>query len=199
MNNISFEMEQPKKPLAMNPKKFALWLFIVSIVMIFAAMTSAYIVRKGEGNWLIVDIPSIMYINTAIIIVSSITMHWAYLSAKRDNFQPLKSALLLTTVLGIVFIAGQIISWEKLHEAGVFFGGNGKTAANPAGSFVYVLTGLHGFHLVSGVIFLLIVLISAFRYEVHSKNMVLIEMCSIYWHFLDVLWVYLFVFLLLNH
>ena len=196
MKNIALQMEQPKKPLAMHPKKFALWLFIVSIVMIFAAMTSAYIVRKGEGNWLEVNIPPIMYINTAIIVLSSITMQWAYFSAKKDNLQPMKSALLVTTLLGILFVVGQFVSWSALKESQVFFGG---PESNPAGSFVYVLTGLHGFHLITGVIFLFIVLISAFKYEVHSKNMVLIEMCATYWHFLDVLWVYLFVFLLLNH
>lgn len=190
------EMEQPKRPMAMNPKKFALWLFIVSIVMIFAAMTSAYIVRRAEGNWLEVEIPLIMYISTGIIFLSSITMHWAYLSAKRDNLQPLKTALVLTTLLGIVFIVTQFKSWEILKEAGVFFGGE---LSNPGGSFVYVLTGLHGFHLITGVIFLFVVLISAFGYKVHSKNLNLIEMSATYWHFLDALWIYLFVFLLLNH
>ncbi len=190
------EMEQPKRPMAMNPQKFALWLFIVSIVMIFAAMTSAYIVRRAEGNWLEVEIPLIMYISTGVILLSSITMHWAYLSAKRDNLQPLKTALLLTTLLGIIFIVTQFKSWETLKEAGVFFGGE---LSNPGGSFVYVLTGLHGFHLISGVVFLFVVLISAFGYKVHSKNLNLIEMSATYWHFLDALWIYLFVFLLLNH
>ncbi len=190
------EMEQPKRPMAMNPQKFALWLFIVSIVMIFAAMTSAYIVRRAEGNWLEVEIPLIMYISTGVILLSSITMHWAYLSAKRDNLQPLKTALLLTTLLGIIFIVTQFKSWETLKEAGVFFGGE---LSNPGGSFVYVLTGLHGFHLITGVVFLFVVLISAFGYNVHSKNLNLIEMSATYWHFLDALWIYLFVFLLLNH
>jgi cytochrome c oxidase subunit III len=196
MKNYTLQMDQPKKPLAMNPKKFALWLFIVSIVMIFAAMTSAYIVRRAEGNWLVVEIPSVFYINTAIIFLSSISMHWAFLSAKKDNLQPMKTGLLITTLLGVLFLAGQIIGWEHLDADKVFFGG---TESNPGGSFMYVLTGLHGFHLVSGVIFLIVVLVSAFRYEVHSKSMLLIEMCTTYWHFLDALWIYLFVFLLLNH
>lgn len=196
MKNVAIPMDQPKKTLAMNPKKFALWLFIVSIIMIFAAMTSAYIVRRGDGNWLVVQFPPIMYINTAVIMLSSVTMQWAYFSAKKDNLQPLKSALLVTTLLGLLFLVGQVISWQSLQHMGVFFGGKGS---NPAGSFVYVLTGLHGFHLITGIIFLFIVLVAAFRYEVHSKNMNLIEMCTTYWHFLDVLWVYLFVFLLLNH
>lgn len=196
MKNLALEMEQPKKPMAMNPKKFALWLFIVSIVMIFAAMTSAYIVRKGEGNWLEVDMPAIMYVSTVVLLLSSASMQYAFYAAKKDNLQPMKSALLVTTLLGCLFLVGQVIGWQKLNQQGVFFGGE---MANPGGSFMYVLTGLHGFHLITGIIFLLVVLFSAFSYKVHSKNLTLIEMCTTYWHFLDFLWVYLFVFLLIYH
>lgn len=196
MKNYSVKMDESKKSLGMNPKKFALWLFIVSIVMIFAAMTSAYIVRRSEGNWLIVNMPIEFYISTVIIILSSVSMHFAYMSAKKDNFQPLKSSLLITSILGVLFILAQYMGWQKMVEQGVFFGG---AMSNPGGSFVYVLTGLHVFHLLSGIVFLFVVLIASFRYKVHSKNLTLIEMCSTYWHFLDGLWVYLFVFLLLNH
>jgi cytochrome c oxidase subunit 3 len=196
MKNYSLKMEQTNKTLGMNPKKFALWLFIVSIVMMFAAMTSAYIVRRSEGNWLIVNIPIEFYISTIIILLSSLSMHFAYISAKKDNFQPLKYSLLTTSVLGVLFILTQYMGWQKLVEQGVLFGG---IMSNPGGSFVYVLTGLHVFHLFTGIVFLFVVLIAAFKYKVHSKNLSLIEMCSTYWHFLDGLWVYLFVFLLLNH
>ncbi len=189
-------MEHPKRPMAMNPQKFALWLLIVSIVMMFAAMTSAYIVRRAEGNWLEVEIPFIMYVSTGVILLSSITMHWAYLSARRDNLQTLKVALLVTTLLGLAFVAAQWHSRTVLRQEGVFFGGE---LSNPGGSFIYVLAGLHVFHLITGVIFLFVVLVSAFGYKVHSKNMNLIEMSATYWHFLDALWIYLFVFLLLNH
>jgi len=196
MKKHSVEVEQTNKPLGMNPKKFALWLFIVGIVMMFAAMTSAYIVRRSEGNWLVVDIPVVFYASTIFIVLSSITMQFAYFAAKKDNLQPMKTALLITTVLGIMFLVAQYMGWQQLINQGVFFGG---TMSNPGGSFVYVLTGLHGFHLVSGIVFLFITLIAAFKYKVHSKNLTLIEMCATYWHFLDALWVYLFVFLLLNH
>ncbi|HEY8399970.1 MAG TPA: cytochrome c oxidase subunit 3 [Cytophagaceae bacterium] len=189
-------MERPQKPLSMHPKKFALWLFLVTVVMIFAALTSAYIVRKGDGNWLNVEIPSIFWVNTLFIVTSSVTMHLAYLSAKKNNFGNLKLYIIITSILGISFLVGQFIGWGKLVDMGVFFGGK---ESNPAGSFVYVFTGLHGFHLISGVFVLLVVLVKSFRLEVHSKNMTLIEMCATYWHFLDGLWVYLFIFLLLNH
>ncbi|MCA6073628.1 cytochrome c oxidase subunit 3 [Fulvivirga sedimenti] len=187
-------VEQPERPLAMNPKKFALWLFIITVVMIFASLTSAYIVRQAEGNWRIFELPVELYYTTAIIILSSITMQWAYMAAKKDALQQVKIAISITTVLGIMFLIGQFYTWGVLVDMKVNF-----TGGNPSESFLYVLMGVHALHLVSGVIFLIIVLISTFRYKVHSKNLNQIQMCNTYWHFLDILWVYLFLFLLLNN
>ncbi len=186
-------VREPKATLSMHPQKFALWLFIVTVVMVFASMTSAYIVRQSEGNWREFDLPSSFWINSAIILLSSVAMHWAYLSAKRDNLKQLKMAMVTTTILGVAFLVGQYLSWNDLVAMNVFF-----TGGNPAESFVYVLSGLHAAHLISGVIFLIITTVSAFRYRVHAKRMDRIEMCATYWHFLDGLWLYLFVFLLLN-
>ncbi|WP_194974158.1 cytochrome c oxidase subunit 3 [Aquiflexum lacus] len=186
-------IEGAEQPIAMHPKKFALWLFIVTVVMIFASLTSAYIVRQSEGNWLEFDLPDIFWYNSAIIILSSITLHWAYMAAKKDDLSKIRLGMILTSILGVAFLIGQWYSWAALVDRDVFFVGN------PAGSFLYVFTGLHGLHLVSGVIFLIIVLISSFRYQVHSKNMHTMEMCVTYWHFLGGLWLYLFMFLLLNH
>jgi cytochrome c oxidase subunit 3 len=186
-------IENAEHPIAMHPKKFALWLFIVTVVMIFASLTSAYIVRQSEGNWLEFDLPSIFWYTSGIIVLSSITLHWAYLSAKKDDLQSLRTGMIVTSVLGFAFLVGQWYSWVALVDKDVFFVGN------PAGSFLYVFTGLHALHLISGVIFLIIVLISSFRYQVHSKNLDTMEMCLTYWHFLGGLWLYLFMFLLLNH
>ncbi|GAB3653884.1 hypothetical protein GCM10028791_24230 [Echinicola sediminis] len=185
--------EGAEQPIAMHPKKFALWLFIVSVVMIFAALTSAFIVRQGEGNWLEYDLPEILWFTSGVILLSSASMHWAYVSAKKDQMSSLKLALSITTILGLAFLVGQWFSWVALVERDVYFVGN------PAGSFMYVLTGLHGVHLISGVIFLIIVLFSSFKYSIHSKRMNTMEMCATYWHFLGGLWLYLFAFLLLNH
>ncbi|MDF9796919.1 cytochrome c oxidase subunit 3 [Catalinimonas alkaloidigena] len=186
-------IEEPRQTLSMHPKKFALWLFIVTVVMIFAALTSAYIVRQSEGNWLDFELPQRLYITSAIIFLSSISMHWAYASARKDNLGSLKVSMSLTAILGLAFLVGQVLSWQDMVAMDVYFVGN------PAGSFLYVLTGLHGLHILSGVIFLLVVLVNAFRYKVHAKSMDQIEMCATYWHFLDGLWLYLFIFLLLNH
>jgi cytochrome c oxidase subunit 3 len=185
-------VEEANKPLAMHPKKFALWIFIASVLMIFAALTSAYIVRQADGNWMMFDLPDSFWITSAIILVSSGTMHWAYWAAKKDNLAATKLAISITSVLGLAFLIGQYVAWGDLVERNVYFVGN------PSGSFVYVLSGLHGLHIVGGVIFLLVVLVATFRFKVHSKSLDQIEMCATYWHFLDGLWLYLFVFLLLN-
>lgn len=186
-------VENPKWPLSVHPHKFALWLFIVSIIMIFASLTSAYIVKQGEGSWLDYNLPSMFWVTTPVIILSSVLLQWGYFEARKNQFNRLKILLILTTSLGLVFLVGQWLSWGQLVSMGVYFVGN------PAGSFIYVLTGLHAFHLVSGLIFLIIVLISSFKHKVHSGNLVRMEMCTTYWHFLGALWVYLFVFLIFYH
>ena len=192
MDNRNNTFDKAKMPLSMHPQKFALWLFIVSVVMIFASLTSAYIVREADGNWLEFDMPSLFYINTAIILLSSLTMHWSYLSAKNNNINNIKIGLLITMGLGIAFLIGQYYAWLQLDRMDVYFEGN------PSGSFVYVLSGLHGIHIVSAIVFAFVVLINTLQYKIHSKNMIRIEMLSTFWHFLDFLWVYLFLFLLLN-
>ena len=186
-------VEEAKKPLSMHPKKFGMWLFMVTVVMIFASLTSAYIVRQAEGNWVVFELPNLLTITSGIIILSSVSMHYTYLMAKKDNLDQVKVGVVVTFILGVTFLIGQLYAWGDLVNNNVFFVGN------PSGSFLYVLTGLHGLHLVSGIIFLIIVLISTFKYQVHSKNLAQIQMCATYWHFLGGLWIYLFVFLLLNH
>lgn len=188
-------VEEARKPKSMNPKKFAMWLFIVSVMMLFGAWTSAYIVKRGEPGWSSFELPLQFWLNTGIIIASSITMIWAQRSARKDNLEQTKMALGMTTALGIAFLIGQWLAWEKMVEMNYYFAGSGS---NSSSSFIYVLTGFHGLHIVSGVVFLVLVLIAAFKFKVHSRSMLKIEMCSTYWHFLGGLWLYLFVFLLLN-
>jgi cytochrome c oxidase subunit 3 len=185
-------VEEARKPLSMHPKKFAMWLFIVSVIMIFASLTSAYLVKQAEGGWLVFELPQLFWTTTGIIILSSITMHWAYLAAKRDSLEMVKLAISITTVLGVAFLVGQFMAWGELVAQRVYLVGNA------AGSFVYVISGLHGLHIIGGVVYLLIILVSTFRYKIHSKNMAPMEMCATYWHFLGGLWLYLFIFLLLK-
>jgi len=182
-----------EQPISMHPKKFALWLFMVTVLMVFAALTSAYIVRQAEGNWLEYELPEIFWITSGIVLLGSVSVQAAYFAAKKDNFLGLRIWMVLTVLLGIAFLVGQWYSWVALVDREVFFVGN------PSGSFLYVFTGLHAVHLISGVIFLIIVLISTFRYKVHSQALNTLEMATTYWHFLGALWLYLFLFLLLNH
>jgi cytochrome c oxidase subunit 3 len=185
-------VEEPKKPLSMHPKKFGMWLFLASVVMLFAALTSAYIVRQAEGNWVYFELPQVFYSTTVIILLSSVTMQWAYFAAKRDEVKVVKSMVIATSVLGLFFLIGQVWGWGQMADQGVHFVGN------PSGSFVIVLTLVHGVHLISAIVFVLIVLAAALRGKVRSGKLAQIEMCATYWHFLGGLWLYLFVFLLLN-
>lgn len=195
--NLHIELlnEEPQPTLSMHPKKFMLWLFLVTVVMIFAAWTSAYLVRQAEGNWLEFEIPFLFWVNSAILLASSLFIHLAYIAAKKDNLIALRIFIAITFALGIAFLVGQWVGWEQLKQINVNFGGK---SSNPSGSFFYVLTGVHAAHLISGIIVLLFALVAAFRYKIHSKNLTQIEMCVTYWHFLDALWLYLFIFLLVN-
>lgn len=188
-------VEEAKKPRSMNPKKFALWLFIVSVIMLFGAWTSAYIVKRGEPGWSSFELPDQFWVNTVIIMLSSITMVWAQRSARKDQLEQTKLALGITTLLGVAFLAGQWLAWGKMVEMNYYFAGLGS---NSSSSFIYVLTGFHSLHIISGVVVLVIALVATFRYKLHSRNMLRMELCSTYWHFLGGLWLYLFVFLLLN-
>ncbi len=185
-------IEEPKKTLAMHPKKFAMWLFMASVMMLFASLTSAYIVREAEGNWLYFELPKLFYYTSVVIILSSITMQLAYFAAKKDDTSKVRVLVAITSVLGVVFLVGQFMAWGELVRNSVYFVGN------PSGSFLYVLTGLHGLHIISAVIFLLVVLQAASRLRINSKNMAQMEMCTTYWHFLGALWIYLFMFFLIN-
>jgi cytochrome c oxidase subunit III len=184
------QLEEAPETLSMDPKKFILWGFIVTIIMLFASQTSAYLVRRAEGNWVEFVIPQIFWYSTVVLIMSSISMHWAYLAAKKDNFNTLKIAISITFVLGLAFLGMQFEGWKDLVAQNIYFVGN------PSGSFFYVFTLLHGGHLITGLIVLCVTFIAAMRLKVHAKNLRRIEICTTYWHFLDILWIYLFAFLL---
>jgi cytochrome c oxidase subunit 3 len=184
-------VEEPKKPLGMNAKKFGMWLFLASVMMLFMSITSAYIVRQAEGNWVYFELPSLFYVTTIIIVASSVTMQLAYFAVKKDNFATAKIMIAITSLLGVGFLVGQFLGWGQLVTNSVYLVGN------PSGSFLYILTGLHGLHVISAVVFLLIMLSAIFTGKAHAGNMTKMEMCTTYWHFLGGLWLYLFVFLLL--
>ena len=187
---------EPQVGTGMHPKRVVLILLIFSIIMSFAAFTSGYIVRRDEGNWREFNLPIGLLYNTLLVAVSSAAMQWAYFSAGKDEVKRVKLGLALTLLLGLAFVYGQVSVWGDLIAGRTFFGG---ADANPSGSFLYVLMGVHAFHLVSGLIFVTVVLVRTLRYQVHSRAMLSIGNATLYWHFLGALWLYLYLFLLLNH
>jgi cytochrome c oxidase subunit 3 len=179
-------------PPVINPTKFVVWLLIVASVMLFASFTSAYIVRRGEGNWLLFDIPTVFAYSTVIVVLSSVAIQWAYSAAKRDELGQVKIALFTTLALGIAFCVSQWIGWKALVANNIHFVGN------PSESFFYVISGVHLAHMIGGILFLLVVIGKALNLNVHKKKILSLNLCVTYWHFLGAAWIYLYFFLLLN-
>ncbi len=201
MSAITLEQHKPQAHLP--ALKFALWVAIASMIMMFAALTSAYIVKKAGGNWADFRLPDIFALNTLIVLLSSGTMHLAYLSFKRNHFRTFRISLGVTLGLGLAFIIGQYQGWQSLANIGVHLDGN------PSGSFLYVISGVHGLHIAGGLIALLITfvlsLIKSYKpidelmLETNPDKNTKIQMLATYWHFVDILWVYLFLFFYFNH
>ena len=189
MNTVAIEQKDPTYTSIPTSKIF-LWIILASIIMLFAGLTSAYIVREAEGNWVHFKLPAAFYYSTAIIIISSLSMQWALASVRKNQIKNLLTGLIITLGLGLAFAFTQFLGWTKLVDEKIFFTGN------PSGSFVYVLTGLHLAHLAGGIIYLLVVITKSIMGRYHSQNNLQVQLCTTYWHFLDILWVYLFIFLL---
>ncbi|MES2727506.1 MAG: cytochrome c oxidase subunit 3 [Bacteroidota bacterium] len=192
IQTLNKQMIDEREP-GVEPKKFVLWLLLVSSIMLFAGFTSAYIVRRGEGEWVVFDLPIMFMLSTGVIVLSSVFMQWAYIAAKKDEIGQTKIALTITFALGVLFAVMQYWGWGQMVYNGIYFG-----FANPSGSFVYVISGVHILHVIIGLIYLLTILVQSFRFKIHKKALRGIAMCNTYWHFVGILWIYLFVFLLLN-
>lgn len=170
-------------------KKVLLWVGMASMVMLFAALTSGYIVRQAEANWTVFSLPKPFYFSTVLIFMSSITMHLAMRAVKRNQLNSVKINLIITLGLGLAFIFSQFLGWTALVKQGVYFVGN------PSGSFLYAITGVHIAHLIGGIIALMVVGGKSLMGKYNSTNYLGMSLCATYWHFLDGLWIYLFVFL----
>lgn len=176
-----------------HPHKFTLWIAIGSIIMMFAGLTSAYIVKGEQPGWSTVVVPKIFYYSTAVMLISSFTMQVALKSFKERSMQQYRSLITVTAVLGLLFITMQVIGFKQLYHSGIKLeGGSG------AGQFLYIIFGLHAVHVLGGAIALLIMFFKAFSAKIRSYNTVPVEVVSTYWHFVDLLWVYLFVFFLIK-
>lgn len=174
-----------------HPKKFALWLGCVSISMMFAAMTSAYMVRQAGGNWLEFALPPVFTLSTVVIAVSSATLFGAGVAFRRGNDTLYKILLFSTFVLGLVFIGLQYEGWMTLKQSlGLPLG------TNPSSDFIYVISMIHAAHVMGGIAALTVALIHAFSLKrgITPARKLRLELTSTYWHFVDGLWVYLFIF-----
>ncbi len=173
----------------METAKLGLWLALGTVTMLFAAFTSAYIVRSAGSDWTPLEVPGILWWNTAILLLSSVTIEIARRSFER--WQPLKFRkwILVTAVLGSAFLVGQLLAWRALSEQGIYL------TSHPHSSFFYVLTAVHGVHLLAGVLALFYVLSLAFRYRLTPGESSSPSLAATYWHFVDGLWLYLMVVL----
>ncbi len=173
-----------------SSQRYGLYLAIVGMIMLFAAMASAYIVRRSAGNWLEFELPSIFFTNTLVIILSSITLHLSWTFFKKGEKFIYQSLLCITFVLGIAFVVLQYQGWLQMTEAGLYL------QVNPSASFIYVISGLHAAHLIGGIGTLIVALAHAFKlkFKVSELRKHRFELVLIYWHFLGVLWLFLLVF-----
>lgn len=176
-----------------HPHQFALFAAMGSIVMMFASLTSAYVVRQAVGNWQEYSLPDIFYISTGVLLLSSVTLHMSFRSYKKGAGQRYKGLLVLTVFLGIVFVIMQYYGWQDLYTIGVPLDGN------PSGSFFYVISGVHAVHVLGGIATLFTALYHALtlKFEVTKLRQNRFALVVQYWHFVDILWLYLFVFILL--
>jgi cytochrome c oxidase subunit III len=174
-----------------NAKLFGLWCGIAAIIMFFGALTSAYIVKNGASNWLNISIPNSFYISTVLIVLSSITLHIARNSYNAGNFKHYNIYLYGTLLLALLFVANQVAGWTTMYNAGV------DLKTNVAGSFFYLITGMHAAHIIGGIAALIATVANTFvlKNKVIESRSVKIEMLLHYWHFMGFLWIYLLGFL----
>lgn len=159
-----------------------------SIVMMFAGLTSAYIVKSNQAGWVEVETPKAFWFSTAAILLSSLTIHLAVRAFRQREMAKYRGLVLATLVLGLLFVALQWMGFSWMWENGVRFKGAG------AGQFLYVIAGLHAIHIIGGVVALAVMFLKAFFGNTKSYNAVPIEVISLYWHFVDGLWLYLLIF-----
>lgn len=177
-----------------HPHKFALWVAIGGIIMMFGAFTSAYVVRRSAGNWLEFKLPDLFFINTLVILASSVTLHMSYRAFKAGKEQPYKLLLLLTMFLGLAFVVLQYFGWVALDAIGAGF------TTNPSSSFIYVISGLHAVHVLGGIAALVMATVHAYYlpFKPTFRRRQRFELVLSYWHFVDILWVYLVLFFVVN-
>lgn len=168
-----------------------MWLLLAGIVMFFAAFTSAYLVMHARNSWQSFKMPDIFWLSTVVILLSSLTMHLSLKTFKEHRMARYKKLITITAGLGIIFMICQCIGFVNLYE-------NGFTLQwNVSAAFIYIIVGAHMLHVLGGVVALLIIFARAYRRHVRTYDTVPVEVAATYWHFVDGLWIYLYIFFLL--
>jgi cytochrome c oxidase subunit 3 len=172
--------------------QIGVWVLLTAIIMLFAGLSSAYIVLRGQPAWQNIELPSLLWPNTAILLMSSVALEISRRAVRRGDIQSMKRWLVVGGVLGMAFLAGQLAAWQQLVNAGVYL------PSTLQSSFFYILTGLHGLHLLGGVIALGWLLSRAFNNRLSAVNHEPLKLCALYWHVMDAIWIYLFLLMLLS-
>lgn len=177
----------PQKKI--HPHKFTLWIAMASIIMMFAGLTSAYIVKSNAPNWETIDTPKLFIFSTAVLLASSLTMQLALRAFKQRSMNRYRLLITTTAVLGVTFVLLQWAGFKWMWAHGVSFKG-----AAGQGQFLYVIAGLHVLHVVGGIITLIVMTLRAYFSNRRNYNSIPVEVATTYWHFVDALWLYLLVF-----
>ncbi len=185
---ITVAMAQKNK---IHPYKFALWVGIGSILMMFAGLTSAYIVKRNQAGWVTFNLPAAFWYSTAAIILSSVVLYMASAAFKERAMSRYRVLMACTMILGILFIVLQLIGFKQLWNNGITLTGNVSY------SFLYIIIGIHAAHVLGGIVTMIVMSLNAFRSKIKSYSTVPIDLISTYWHFVDILWIYLLIFLVM--
>lgn len=195
INSTEFvQKDMPKQAPTrkVNPQKFAMWFAIGSITLTFAGFTSAYLVRQGQGMWESFEMPAIFYYSTVAILISSLTYLLGLKAFKKAQYGNYNIMMLLTLALGITFMVLQFMGFKELYAQNIRINGN------VSNSFFFVIAGAHLLHILGGVVALIIVLIRNAVVAKEKRKAIGLEILGTYWHFIDILWIYLFIFLMMN-
>lgn len=184
-------LQEEYKEAKRKSAKPMLWISMISMLMFFAGLTSAYIISMKRDDWVTFDLPDALFTSTILIVISSITLVVSQWSLKKGR-RPLSLLLLVTTfVIGILFMWQQYVGFNELKAAGLYFTGEGSTVST---SFLIGITLMHALHVAAGVIVLLVVIYNHFKYKYKTDDFLGFELGAIFWHFVDVLWICLFFF-----
>ena len=182
-------------PQRIHPHKFLMWAAIGGIVMMFAGLTSAYIVKKNQSSWLQFDLPIEFYYSTGVIVLSSITMYFSAIALKAAKISQYKAMISITAFLGISFLLFQYLGFKDLQAKSIALVG---PRSNSASSFLFVITFLHMMHVLGGVIALIIFWFKSIRKNSTITSLISLVVLGTYWHFVGILWIYLFLFSFFN-